>query len=291
MVASSQANIGTEPALTFGARNIFTDFGVPRPKDRDTDEIYRSARDLQMITRTRRLGINESSATEAWKQSGATFTRAQHFTERPAATAAVVFHGSDSAGLNALIARRDVKAIRLSSPHLDLTGPLIVRRNDLEIDLGEAHIRLNGPAPFMIRIEAASNIRLHGGVFDSGPGAIVIQHSRAVLVANAQITGIHGGGVLVTDSRECVVWRNQFHRVGGAPVMQYMSYLRESHNQVEEVYELDKAGAFTGPGTGEGRALVDRQLAAAATELRDLIYTAWVRSSEPLPERQTSKTH
>jgi len=219
MVASSQANIGTEPALTFGARNIFTDFGVPRPKDRDTDEIYRSARDLQMITRARRLGINESSATEAWKQSGATFTRAQHFAERPAATAAVVFHGSDSAGLNALIARRDVKAIRLSSPHLDLTGPLIVRRNDLEIDLGEAHIRLNGPAPFMIRIEAASNIRLHGGVFDSGPGAIVIQHSRAVLVANAQITGIHGGGVLVTDSRECVVWRNQFHRVGGAPVM------------------------------------------------------------------------
>lgn len=72
---------------------------------------------------------------------------------------------------------------------------------------------------------------------------------------------------------------------------QYMSYLRESHNHVEEVYELDKAGAFTGSGTGEGRALVDRQLAAAATELRDLIYTAWVRSSEPLPERQTSKAH
>ena len=67
---------------------------------------------------------------------------------------------------------------------------------------------------------------------------------------------------------------------------QYVAYLRQTHAHVEEVYQLDKAGAFTGAGTPAGKTLVDQQLAAAAVELRDLIYTAWVRSGEPLPERR-----
>ncbi len=66
---------------------------------------------------------------------------------------------------------------------------------------------------------------------------------------------------------------------------EYMAYLRRSHSQVERVYQLEKAGGFTGAGTPEGKALVDRQLAAGATELRDVIYTAWVRSADPVPER------
>ena len=69
---------------------------------------------------------------------------------------------------------------------------------------------------------------------------------------------------------------------------QYVGYLRQTHTHVEEVYQLDKKGAFTGAGTTEGKALVDHQLAAAATELRDLIYTAWIHSGEPLPERRSS---
>lgn len=66
---------------------------------------------------------------------------------------------------------------------------------------------------------------------------------------------------------------------------QYVGYLRATHSQVEEVYALDQTGGFTGEGTAQGKALVDQQLAAAVMELRDLIYTAWVRSGEPLPVR------
>ncbi len=65
---------------------------------------------------------------------------------------------------------------------------------------------------------------------------------------------------------------------------QYLSYLRHSHTLVEPLYALDKTGAFTGEGTPAGRAMVDEQLAAGAIELRDLIYTAWVRSADPVPE-------
>jgi hypothetical protein len=63
----------------------------------------------------------------------------------------------------------------------------------------------------------------------------------------------------------------------------YISYLRHTNSLVEKTYQLDKTGAFTGAGTPEGKAFADERLAAGATELRDLIYSAWVKSAEPLP--------
>jgi len=70
---------------------------------------------------------------------------------------------------------------------------------------------------------------------------------------------------------------------------EYVAYLRHSHTLVEKVYQLEKTGAFTGTGTPEGKAMVDQQLAAGATELRDMIYTAWVKSADPVPEYRPSK--
>jgi hypothetical protein len=64
---------------------------------------------------------------------------------------------------------------------------------------------------------------------------------------------------------------------------EYMAYLRHSNTLVEPTYQLEKAGAFTGAGTPAGKEFVDRQLAAGAVELRNMIYTAWVKSGEPVP--------
>jgi hypothetical protein len=64
---------------------------------------------------------------------------------------------------------------------------------------------------------------------------------------------------------------------------EYMAYLRHSNSLVEQTYQLEKAGAFIGAGTPAGKAFVDMQLAAGAVELRDMIYTAWIKSAEPVP--------
>ena len=64
---------------------------------------------------------------------------------------------------------------------------------------------------------------------------------------------------------------------------EYVAYLRHSNTMVERTYQLEKAGAFTDAGTPEGKAFAEERLAAAAIELRDIIYTAWVRSGEPVP--------
>ncbi len=64
---------------------------------------------------------------------------------------------------------------------------------------------------------------------------------------------------------------------------EYITYLRHSNSLVEQTYQLEKAGAFIGAGTPAGKAFVDMQLAAGAVELRDMIYTAWIKSAEPVP--------
>jgi hypothetical protein len=63
----------------------------------------------------------------------------------------------------------------------------------------------------------------------------------------------------------------------------YMAYLRHTNSLMEKTYQLEKAGAFAGAGTPEGKTFADERLAAGATELRDMIYSAWVKSAEPLP--------
>ncbi len=73
-------------------------------------------------------------------------------------------------------------------------------------------------------------------------------------------------------------------RVLGDIWTEYMAYLRHSNSLVDRTYAIDKAGGFTGGGTPEAKQFTDERLAAGAVELRDLIYTAWVRSADPVEQ-------
>jgi hypothetical protein len=67
------------------------------------------------------------------------------------------------------------------------------------------------------------------------------------------------------------------------PFEDYIAYLRASHGQVERVYQLEKVQGFVGAGTPESRRFTAEQLAAGASELRDMIVTAWRQSAKPVP--------
>lgn len=69
----------------------------------------------------------------------------------------------------------------------------------------------------------------------------------------------------------------------------YVAYLRESHTHVEQVYQLEKAGGFDGAGTAESRQFTAQRLAAGASMLRDMIYTAWVDSGNPVQDPYAGK--
>jgi hypothetical protein len=63
---------------------------------------------------------------------------------------------------------------------------------------------------------------------------------------------------------------------------QYVAYLRQTKTHVERVYQLEKAGGFVGSGTAESREFTAERLAAGASMLRDMIYTAWLKSGDPV---------
>ncbi len=65
------------------------------------------------------------------------------------------------------------------------------------------------------------------------------------------------------------------------PFAAFVAHLDKAATHVEEVYSMDKAGAFADKSNEPAAKLVKRQLAEAATLLRDLAYTAWIESGRP----------
>lgn len=63
---------------------------------------------------------------------------------------------------------------------------------------------------------------------------------------------------------------------------QYLDYVHRSGALVERTYQLQKAGGFTEAGSPEAKAFTEERLAAGAIELRNLIYSAWVHSADPV---------
>ena len=79
------------------------------------------------------------------------------------------------------------------------------------------------------------------------------------------------------------------HAIDGDIFTSYVAYLRQSATQVEKVYQLEKAGGFVGAGSLESRDFTAVRLAAGASMLRDMIFTAWLESAKPVPDPYAGK--
>ena len=77
--------------------------------------------------------------------------------------------------------------------------------------------------------------------------------------------------------------------IEGDPFGSYVAYMRHTNSYVEKVYQLEKAGGFVGAGTAESREFTAERLAAGASMLRDMVYTAWLESAKPVPDPYAGK--
>jgi hypothetical protein len=77
--------------------------------------------------------------------------------------------------------------------------------------------------------------------------------------------------------------------IEGDPFDNYVAYLRHTATYVEKVYQLEKAGGFVGAGTAESREFTAERVAAGASMLRDMIYSAWLESAKPIPDPYAGK--
>jgi len=75
------------------------------------------------------------------------------------------------------------------------------------------------------------------------------------------------------------------HALPGDVFDDYVGYLRQSSKYVEKVYQIEKAGGFEGGGSEESRNFTGDRIAAGASMLRDMVYSAWLRSADPEPPR------
>jgi hypothetical protein len=79
------------------------------------------------------------------------------------------------------------------------------------------------------------------------------------------------------------------HAIDGDIFNAYVAYLRQSATHVDKVYELEKAGGFVGAGSPESRDFTAARLAAGASMLRDMIFTAWLESAKAVPDPYAGK--
>lgn len=79
------------------------------------------------------------------------------------------------------------------------------------------------------------------------------------------------------------------HAIEGDMFPAYVAYLRQTYTYLDQLYELEKAGGFQGAGTPESRAFTADRLAAGASMLRDMIYTAWLDSAKPVSNSFSSQ--
>ena len=78
------------------------------------------------------------------------------------------------------------------------------------------------------------------------------------------------------------------HAIEGDVFAEYVAYLRRTSKYVEKVYQLEKIGGFVGQGTQESRDFTADRMAAGASMLRDMIYSAWLQSGNPVPDAHAS---
>jgi hypothetical protein len=77
------------------------------------------------------------------------------------------------------------------------------------------------------------------------------------------------------------------------PFAALLAHLDDAATHVEEIYVMDKAGAFAEKDNAAAAKLAKSQLAKAASLLRDLAYTAWLESAKPAAAgpNPISRTH
>ena len=216
---SGSAPTGSAPQASLGARNIFTEFKLPPLQNRPGDAVWLAARRLQVIERARLLGLHPRSATEAWSAAEATYHAAQQRLQLPAPAAPVTFNGTRASELNALLAQPGVTAVVVTSPDLQVDAPIRFAASGTSLDLGQARLRSANPDPYLIRIENLHDIRLSGGSLEAGNWGVLVAGSQAVTVTYMDIHDLAGGGILLTNAGDAVVWGNRLHGLHAAPVL------------------------------------------------------------------------
>lgn len=204
------------PGAGLGATDIYSEFRLPPYKDWSSGPLGDKTRSLGVVRRARTLGLNASTATEAWRDAETRFSASEP--AFPDLTIhGTVFSGTKASALNHVLDRS--LWVRVSSATLDIDEPVRITRSGVALDFGTARITTDRNLPYLIRIEGAGNIAVSGGDFARGDSAILIAGSDDVLVQRTHIHGLAGDGIVVTHSDKVIVRDNKLDSLGGSGIL------------------------------------------------------------------------
>lgn len=198
------------PQARLGAINTYTAFKLPPLKE---DVLRPQIATLGVVERAQALGIEASTATDAWQKAEKMFAPAP----APMAGPAAVFAGEQASALNRLLERN--LSVRVSSAAIEVDEPIRIARDGVSLDLGVAKLQASAAIPYVLRIERAENVILRGGEFAGGDSAILVNISRHVLILDTRIHDLSGSGIVVTHSSRVTISGNRVSAMRGAGVV------------------------------------------------------------------------
>lgn len=208
-------NLGTPPALTVDATNLYTAFSLPPLRDTQQGGLAGVLSSTQVGSRATTLGLNGQSALNAWSAAGGLLQSLA----ASSATTTLSCLASTPADINRQLAA-GCKSLTVTAKILTLDRPIEIQESGVTLDFGAIQVSAMGAAaPYAVRIENANSVTLRGGRFVSGTAGILVNASQKVQVEGVELSGLSSDAIVVTGSSNVVVTDNHIHGVQGAGIV------------------------------------------------------------------------
>jgi parallel beta-helix repeat protein len=217
--ATTSAGGGSIPPISFGGRDVATEFKLPRLKDGPDDLLMKDNANLQVLVRSQRMNVDSHTAASTWRAAEATFAKAVASATIASSKVNVSFEGRLASQLNDVLSRQDVQAVSVVTAELLVDVPIRITREGVHLNLGSTRLRMNSDKAYMIRIEGGRDIEITGGLLVGGPWGVLISDSRRISIREMTLLDLSGGGVVVTGSEDVVIFENKFQKLGAAPIL------------------------------------------------------------------------
>lgn len=209
-------HFGNAPDLTIGVTDVYSAFRLPPLKDTQKGGLLSVLSHTQVGKRARALSLDGHSAIQAWS----TAAQLVNNVSEPvcSAEAAQSFSGTTTSELNRLLSS-GAHSVRVTAPFLEVDQPIVIRQANVAVDFGHAKLSGSGKSPYMMRVESADCVVVHGGEFIGGRAGILIAASQRVHIDKLTMRRLASSGIVVVRSSHVAIAGCSFHEISGAPVL------------------------------------------------------------------------
>lgn len=209
------AKLGTPPTPGLNEVDPYAAFHLPPLRDTESGGLGAALSSTQVGIRAAMLSLNGASPLDAWSKASKLLTPQSPV---PCSTSPVTFTGTTASQLNVLL-ERECMSVVVTTRTLTVDQSIELQRVGIVLDLGGSVLSAAAGLPYMLRVEATSNVSIKGGEFAAGTAGILVRSSAQVRIENVTMHSLASDGIVITDSANVVVTGNRIRAVSGAGIV------------------------------------------------------------------------